>query len=136
MSNDKSTDEQMQEILLNTNPKTWSLADRPETKQSHAKDYHSRTEIHSPAKNFDELSEGNKKVLLKIAEQIRSVYPGAEIYVFGSRVNGNYRAMSDYDIVIPIEHESIYAKRIRGMKFAEKVDFKFLPGAKYPVSIP
>lgn len=136
MSSDKSTDEQMREILLNTNPRTWSLKDRPETKQSHAKNYKSRNQIHDPAKNFAGLSNENQKVLIKIAAQIRTVAPGIKLFLFGSRANGNYKASSDFDIVIPVDPESLGAKMIKAMKFNEKVDLKFLPGASYPVAIP
>lgn len=136
MSSDKTSEEMLLEIKLNQNPRTWSLADRPDTKQSHAKDYHLRSSSHPPAQNFCELASDHQRALIKIAEQIRSVYPAAEIYVFGSIVNGNFKEDSDYDIVVSSDYDSIYSRRIRSLKFKEKVDLKFSSTAIYPVSIP
>ena len=79
--------------------KTWKLSDRPD---SYGK---KRTQVHPPAKVWDEISDGNKLLFLSAAEEWRRK-TGREntvIYAYGSRVNGDFNADSDIDIAFEYE---------------------------------
>ncbi|HOK79739.1 MAG TPA: nucleotidyltransferase domain-containing protein [bacterium] len=45
------------------------------------------------------------KNLERIKEVIKSIFPDAQIILFGSRARGDYKENSDYDIMVIIEQE-------------------------------
>lgn len=91
-----------------------------------AKDYQPKPVVpqrHVRATSWSGLTEANQKLFKSVASEIKSKYPQANCYAFGSRVNGNYTDDSDIDIVITGITELEYIS-IRYIYEGLKVDLK------------
>ena len=53
-----------------------------------------------PVKKFSLLPDFEKDRFLEISKAVKKIFPLAECYAFGSRVNGNCCDDSDYDVVV------------------------------------
>lgn len=58
-----------------------------------------------------------------IADEIKKICR-CTLYAYGSRVNGNYKANSDYDVAIMCDEK--HRRRIKANKFDFKVDLHFI----------
>lgn len=52
----------------------------------------------------------SSKILKRIKNGIVTNYPGAKIYLYGSRAKGSYRDDSDWDLLILLNQDSITPK--------------------------
>jgi predicted nucleotidyltransferase len=91
-----------------------------------AKDYQPKPIVpqrHVRATSWEGLTEANQKLFKSVASEIKSKYPQANCYAFGSRVNGNYTDDSDIDVVITGITELEFNK-LRAIYEGLKVDLK------------
>lgn len=85
-----------------------------------------KPKIHPEIHNFDEMPEDQKKVLLEVKSYIRSVMPDARLFLFGSRMNGNWDEESDYDLVILTQEGKEKIDIVRGHDFGVELDLFFV----------
>jgi predicted nucleotidyltransferase len=97
------------------------------TKTVKAKDYRPKGETptrHARATSWEGLTEANQKLFKSVASEIKSKYPQANCYAFGSRVNGTYRDDSDIDMLISGVTELEYNKIKASIKHELNIDLK------------
>jgi predicted nucleotidyltransferase len=92
-----------------------------------AKDYQPKPIVpqrHVRATSWEGLTEANQKLFKSVASEIKSKYPQANCYAFGSRVNGNYTDDSDIDMLISGVTELEYNKIKASIKHELNIDLK------------
>ena len=85
-----------------------------------------KPQIHPVINKWDEFLEDDKVILLKIKDIITSYLGDCKVYVFGSRIKGNWDKGSDYDIAIVSTEVDITLKnKIRNHNYTVEVDIMF-----------
>ena len=49
----------------------------------------------------------NEKILLKIKELVNTTIPDSDIYLYGSRARGHFKAQSDWDLLILLNQQHL-----------------------------
>lgn len=74
-----------------------------------------RDQVHKPAEKWNDLTEANRDVFIKLALAFQNIVPGATFYAFGSRTSGIFIEKSDFDVIIvgatPQQQEEIKAMK-------------------------
>lgn len=81
-----------------------------------------RLQVHPPAKSIDDLAPENLFAFTQIATQIKMICH-CEVYIYGSRVNGNFTDKSDYDVIVYCD--PIYRPTIKDQQYNFKTDIHF-----------
>lgn len=85
-----------------------------------------KPQIHPVITKWEEFSEGDKVILLGIKNIITSYLDKCKVYVFGSRIKGNWDNESDWDIAIVSDIQDFNLKnRIRNHNYYVEVDVMF-----------
>lgn len=85
-----------------------------------------KPKIHPVITKFEEFSENDKIILLEIKYIVTSYLGECKVYVFGSRIKGNWNEESDYDIAIVSDKQDVNLRnRIRNHIYSVEVDIMF-----------
>lgn len=108
----------MKEIPINSiNLRSWSHADQPDRIQSHCKHYDKRIQRHEKPESFDDLPEEIKTGFRSIRNYIQSILPDVQVYAWGSRLEGNYLDISDWDVMVKTKKDlDVLDLDCKGMK--------------------
>jgi len=86
-----------------------------------------REVTHPIAKVFEDLPLDQQAVCKRIKELILEKLPFAGVYLFGSRIKGNWVEDSDYDIVVTGTVQC-HRELVKDIDFGVRVDLFFSPG--------
>jgi predicted nucleotidyltransferase len=75
-------------------------------------------------KDWEDLSIEDKEILSEIKNELTRYLGEYPLYLYGSRVKGNWTEDSDYDIIIEKELSIEEFENIKKLRYPVKVDFK------------
>lgn len=81
--------------------------------------------VHPVVTNFDELPIESKQICREIRISVNDILPQAEVYLFGSRINGRWTDESDFDIIVKWLPTYEERNRIKSIDFGRRVDIWF-----------
>ena len=58
-----------------------------------------------------------KEILAQITKSVKSVFPEAEVILFGSRARGDSKADSDFDLLVLIDKEKVNREDEKKVKY-------------------
>lgn len=85
-----------------------------------------KPKTHPEIKNFNDLLEDQKIILLEIKNYVKSVFLESKLFLVGSRISGRWDQNSDYDIIIECDCEPEKINKIKNYDFGVKLDLIFL----------
>ena len=80
--------------------------------------------------NWEDFSTEDKEVLSEIKNELTRYLGEYPLYLYGSRVKGNWTEESDYDIIIDKELSQEELEIIKNLRYPVNVDFKAYENAK------
>ncbi len=85
-----------------------------------------KPQIHPIINRWEDFSENDKTILLEIKKIIQSYLIDCKVFVFGSRIKGNWDENSDYDISIITDIKNNDLKnKVRNHNYPVEVDITF-----------
>ena len=89
-----------------------------------------RPVMYPKIKCWEQFSEEDKKIMQSIKKMVEEQLGSCAMYLYGSRVKGNWEESSDYDIIIEkkLPLESIL--KIEKLNYPLKKDFKYYEKVK------
>jgi len=75
-------------------------------------------------KDWEDFSEEEKEILSEIKNELTRYLGEYPLYLYGSRVKGNWTVESDYDIIIEKELSQEQLEIIKNLRYPVNVDFK------------
>ena len=85
-----------------------------------------KPQIHPIINNWNDFSEKDKTILLEIKKIIISYLNDSKVFVYGSRIKGNWDETSDYDISIITNIKNTDLKnKVKNYNYPVEVDISF-----------